>query len=44
MRREKGSLETVVNRLGSADTAMILHRYVQRAGSSDKAVANIPAA
>ncbi|KAG2157784.1 ELMO/CED-12 family-domain-containing protein [Suillus bovinus] len=25
MRREKGSLETVVNRLGSADTAMILH-------------------
>lgn len=30
MRREKGSLETVVNRLGSADTAMILHRSVQR--------------
>lgn len=29
MRKEKGSLETVVNRLGSADTAMILHRYAQ---------------
>ncbi|KAF9218953.1 hypothetical protein BS17DRAFT_718897 [Gyrodon lividus] len=28
MRREKGSLETVVSRLGSADTAMALHRRV----------------
>jgi engulfment/cell motility protein 1 len=37
MRREKGSLETVVNRLGSADTAMILHRYAQCTDCSDKA-------
>lgn len=27
MRREKGMLETVVSRLGSADTAMALYRY-----------------
>ncbi|KIJ20930.1 hypothetical protein PAXINDRAFT_160374 [Paxillus involutus ATCC 200175] len=29
MRREKGSLETVVSRLGSADTAMALYRRVE---------------
>lgn len=28
MQRGKGSLETVINRLGSADTAMALNRYV----------------
>lgn len=28
MQRGKGSLETVINRLGSADTAMVLNRYV----------------
>jgi engulfment/cell motility protein 1 len=28
MRKEKGLLETVVSRLGSADTAMALYRYV----------------
>jgi engulfment/cell motility protein 1 len=27
MRKEKGLLETVVSRLGSADTAMALHRH-----------------
>lgn len=28
MRKERGLLETVVNRLGSADTAMAQHRHV----------------
>lgn len=30
MRKEKALLETVVNRLGSADTAMVQHRYLSR--------------
>lgn len=30
MRKEPGLLETVVNRLGSAETAMAQHRYVDR--------------
>lgn len=30
MQRGKASLETVINRLGSADTAMALNRYVPR--------------
>lgn len=30
MRKEKGILETVVSRLGSADTAMALYRFVSQ--------------
>ena len=42
MQRGKGSLETVINRLGSADTAMALNRHVPSSGVALDSLAHLP--